>query len=672
LQAGHPTSNLQHPTLYVETACLKTEGLADRSLFLSREMEIAAMARTKRRVIMRVSHRPCLPISILSLSLAALVPAYASSDKAAKSPETPSEVQPPSDATYAQIVRVSYVEGDVRVMRGNQDERATEAIWEQAAVDLQLETGFSLVTGTGRAEIEFEDTSTLYLGENSVLTFNDLHTTAGVPFSEVALLAGTVTLHVRPYVRGEEFVVKTPTDDLRTRYPGIADIRISSYMDGIAITELNGGILRLPLLGGWVNESFGAGKTQFYRAGLRIDPVGADDPNAFDRWDKWVADRLAQRTAATAEMMKASGLTSPIPGLAELKGQGNFFDCAPYGTCWEPAAADGQQKEAGKLPESQPLSVGSPQQPAQTRNSVSGAQASATEHEIFFPCPPASIRYRTIRDPNTGKERVIDSRLVTNAAPYDWALCHAGTWLYRHNRYAWVVGHKRHHHEPVRWVKSGRTVAFVPIHPRDVKGKPPINGKQEIFAVRNKNGLSVERIRIDDSHPIELLKSPPREFRTAPLPPLARTDAPHMEAHQIRDLGAGSKVTLAKIESIPIGFDRKSQSFTMTRDVMQGDRHTTVMTPISNHDGSLQARAASFSGGGGSSGGGSHGGGNGGSSGGFSGGTSHSSGFSGSGGSSGGGSHGGSGGGGFSGGGGSSSAASSSSGSSASGGGSHR
>jgi hypothetical protein len=37
-----------------------------------------------------------------------------------------------------------------------------------------------------------------------------------------------------------------------------------------------------------------------------------------------------------ADVMKAAGLTSPLPGLAGMKGQGTFFACAPYGTCWEP------------------------------------------------------------------------------------------------------------------------------------------------------------------------------------------------------------------------------------------------------------------------------------------------------------------------------------------------
>jgi hypothetical protein len=73
----------------------------------------------------------------------------------------PPASQPAYDsATYDQIVRLSLVEGDVRVSRGKQAERATGGDWGQAATGLPIEEGFSLATGAGRAEIEFEDAST--------------------------------------------------------------------------------------------------------------------------------------------------------------------------------------------------------------------------------------------------------------------------------------------------------------------------------------------------------------------------------------------------------------------------------------------------------------------------------------------------------------------------------
>ena len=205
-------------------------------------------------------------------------------------------------------------------------------------------------------------------------------------------------------------------------------------------------------------------------------------------------------------------------------------------------------------------------------------------------------------------------------------------------------------------------MGFVPIHPYDVKGRPPINRKEEVFAVSNKNGISVERVKFEPGRPIEELKSPPREYRTAYLPPLSRADVPHMEAHMIKDGLRGSNLTAVK--GVPLGFNSKLQSFTMAKEVEHGTKTATVSAPITNRGGTLQAHGGSFAGGHGgfSSGGGARGGGA------PSGGASHSGGGSSGGASSGGGSHGG-------GGGGSSSGDSSSSGSSgaaSSGGGGHR
>jgi hypothetical protein len=170
-------------------------------------------------------------------------------------------------------------------------------------------------------------------------------------------------------------------------------------------------------------------------------------------------------------------------------------------------------------------------------------------------------------------------------------------------------------------------------------------------------------LALNSGHTIDVLKSPPREFRATYLRPLARADVPHMEARVVRAPLSANKGTVSKAVNIPIRFDAKSQNFMMSKEVMHGGKSVTVSAPISNHGGTLQSRGGSFAGGHGGSGGASGasasrgGGGSGGSSGGSHGG--------GSGGSSGGGSHGG-------GGGGSSSSSGSSGGGGSAGGGSHR
>jgi hypothetical protein len=212
---------------------------------------------------------------------------------------------------------------------------------------------------------------------------------------------------------------------------------------------------------------------------------------------------------------------------------------------------------------------------------------------------------------------------------YDWAVCHAGSWIRHRRHYAWVAGGKRHHISPVRWVKSGRTLAFVPIHPYDVKGQPAVNARHEVFAVNGKNPVTVEPMRFEPSLPIEYLKDPPKEFRNAALRPLTMAEVPHMEAHPFGYKQGAKGIDLSRA-SVPIHFDAKSQSFLVAREEMHGGKSATVFAPMSNHTGTLQAHGGSFPGGSGfhgttssgsrgasaSAGGGSRGGGGGGSSGG--------------------------------------------------------
>jgi hypothetical protein len=622
-------------------------------------------------------------------------------------PQAPASTQHVPDPTYPQIVRLSYVEGDVRIARGRQNEKTPGAAWENAVAGLPLETGFSLATGAGRAEIELEDASTLYLGENSVLTLNELSTTGGIPYTELGLLTGTLSVDTQAHLFGAGLIVETPTDTFVARYPDKGRIRINSYTDAMAITPQEDGVLDPPSHGDdIVTLIFQVspvatikGQTMYYRDGQRLQVPGGADAGSFAAWDVWVAKRVAQRSAAMAEVIKASGLKQEIPGLAEMNGQGRFFACAPYGTCWEPnaAAADEQQEAGGNSAVSREQASGgaaqslaptaAEEQPAWKTQPVRQAGVLEEDYPSYFPCAPAAVLYNiaannvVVRDPTTGELKVIGTDAVVEPAafPYSWAVCHSGSWIPRGHHYVWVVGHKRHHNEPVRWVRNGHSVGYVPIHPRDVKGQPPINGKHELFAVRVKNGLTVERVRVEEGRPVELLNAPPKEFRNAELPPLARADDPHMEAFRINDASSASRGELVKTGGIPLRLDHTTQSFMMASQVMRGGKSVTVMQPVSNRFDNLQASGSGFRGGGGGYsaagtrgggyGGGSRGGGGGGGyvGGGHSGGGGG--GYVASGHSSGGG--GGGGGGGHSGGGGGS-GGSSSSGSSSSGGGSHR
>jgi hypothetical protein len=586
-----------------------------------------------------------------------------------------------SDATYAEIVRIRFVEGDVRIARGEQNEKPAGEAWEQAVADLPLETGFSLTTGNnGRAEIELEDASTIYLAENSVLTLNDLHTTRGVPYTEVALLSGALSVAIHSSIVGEAFVLRTPTDDFAVRYPYRANVRINSYTDAMGITPQD--VKGLNLTAFPVNH-LPVGQTLTLRGGHPIDGPSSDESKALADFDKWVADRVAQRSAAMADVMKEAGLTLELPGLADMKGQGTFFPCPPYGVCWEPATADNSQQTAARESASSSFAARRPSArmvnaslevprfaELQLLQQMDPDPLTMPGVDIFLPCVPPSLRYGLLRDPVTGKNMVVDTGLGGRRVPWDWAVCHAGAWVRvtreHHHRYVWCVGEKRHHIPPVQWVKSEHKVGFVPIHPFDVKGRPAINRTEEVYTVNHKNGLSLERVRFDSRHPIEVLKSPPHEFRTSFLRPLSKADTPHMEARAFKApftlaKGAEAKGPVARPTSTLIKFDSKSQSFMLSKSEMRGGKSVTVSEPISNRGGTLQARAGSFAGGHGGlssgggvsrgGGGGATGGGHGGGGGASSGAGGHAGGGGGGGASSGGGGHAGGGGGGGGGGG---------------------
>lgn len=540
---------------------------------------------------------------------------------------------PPRKTTYPEIVRISYLEGDVRIARGKANERAHGAPWEVAVAGLPLQSGFTLATGDGRAEIEMEDASTFYLDDHSILLFRDLHTTGGAPYTDLALLAGTISTNFHPIIPGEILRITTAADSLTMDYPGGHDLRMTAFLDGVEVTALDKGSVNLPGIPG---QQLAAGKTVLLSGNKILEIGAAPNPAAFTAWDQWVSDRVAARNAAIDDVMKASGLTSPISGMADMAGKGSFFSCAPYGTCWEPA----RPTDAAGLAAAQ-----SPSQAALITAAGQPRKQQISERDDAFPCTPFAIRYMLATDPATGRETVLSARYDWNREPWDWAVCHAGEWLWRNQRYVWVARTHRHHRPPCRWVKVGRTVAYVPVHPLDVRGKLPRNLEHGAFAVRDHNAAEFIRVNADD--PVKPLSKPPGEFLRPAFAPLARAEAPQFEVDSLAEVMPGGRLTTASAGKLT--FDPKSETFFISREFVRDGKSVTVRGEFAGRGGDLQVHTqglnshgsytthaqlgsgrsfssgfgggggggGSHAGGGGSSGGGgSHGGGGGGSAGG--------------------------------------------------------
>jgi hypothetical protein len=552
--------------------------------------------------------------------LATLLASTFSLGLTAQTPPQPTEAPPATHATLPEIVRLSLVEGDVRIARGKQDSKLTGNTWEQASANIPLESGFSLATGTnGRAEIEFEDASTLYLAPNSALTFANLTTKDGAPRSNLTLLSGMVTLNLRPNIPGDAYVLQTPTHSVGVAYGDTNYSRVTSFLDGVEVTPLESTHLALS----HVTREVTAGTTyDLEGAAVRIKRV-APTPETL-AWDAWVKQRIDTRAAAMHSVMEQANLKTPLPGLADMAGNGTFVSCAPYGTCWVPtngwvsqqssavdaAVQNSNQPPIRPLPEAQSASA------AGTVNTVQPRLRTTALDTIDddFPCDPWRLWYRHTL-----------FAYPDNLYPYDWAVCHAGYWLFRNNRYMWVAGTHKHHRCPVHWVKYQGKLGYVPMHPRDQRGQPPVNLRHGIYTLTDKPNQPIERLAFDTKAPPKVLDATPKEFREPAPPMLARAESPELGVHFMHESPRTNiSGTPARNSASSLTFDQHSERFMLATRVTEGGRTQTFTEPMSDRGGHIASaseggyhpsssgggvsHAGGYSGGGGSSGGHSGGG----------------------------------------------------------------
>ncbi|MGA9885067.1 MAG: FecR family protein [Candidatus Acidiferrales bacterium] len=502
--------------------------------------------------------------------------------------------------TYPQIVRLKYVQGDVRFNRGGSKGPDLGKPWEQAAANLPIEQGFALATGTGRAEIEFEDGSIAYLADNSVMLFQELTSTGGVPATQVELLSGTATFSIQPTVT-ERFGIDTPNDRLEVDYPESAYIRVDSYIDGMAVTPEAG-------QGSGVQQSSGGalhlakGQTISYQGGTQVFGDAFMPSAAPSDWDQWVDQQVQKRQTETKAALAASGLSEPIPGLTDLYENGTFFTCGALGTCWQPKPEVLAQLSAS-APESPqetlPTSVlPPPSQPSATPQSASQSPPTSKNSPLQllhseFVYPPCqdypTMRLDTYWNPATRKK--IHRTIYLSNAPYlswEWAECHAGAFAHDHlsHNFVYVVGKKKHR-PPCHWVNAGNAVGCVLRHPGDTRGKLPFNLKYGIIVPPTNHGKKIGIVRVNPSQPIKVLAQAPKQFRGEPLPTRPSASRPEIEVHVIE---------AAADATGPITYDYAKKDFVRPAGAAAGQKTKTEVVASFTKTGAAWLRPAAWGG----------------------------------------------------------------------------
>ncbi|HUJ30523.1 MAG TPA: FecR family protein [Candidatus Acidoferrum sp.] len=251
-----------------------------------------------------------LPVLLLTVIFGALLIA------------APAQAGDNTSYSYARIVRLSYVTGDVQIVRADKSNK-----WEPAIANMPVQQGFAIGTNDGRAEIELEHGSTIWLAENSVLQFTELALSNGGRITRMTLSEGTATFNAS-LATGDEFEVTTPSFEVTP--PNKSEFRVDMFREGGAVS----------VLGGKVSIHSAAGdqevpKGQTFAVNAKSAETALKRNPARDDWDHWVNARLTAQ--ASGQSQTALYADAPFTyGTADLANYGAWTYFPGFGYGWQP------------------------------------------------------------------------------------------------------------------------------------------------------------------------------------------------------------------------------------------------------------------------------------------------------------------------------------------------
>jgi len=370
-----------------------------------------------------------------------------------------------ADSSHARIIRLSLVQGDVRFTREAHGDPLTDekAVWETAVLNLPIRQGYIIATDHGRAEVEFENGAMAFLSENTVLEFYDLSLDDGARTTRLVLRQGTGSFYVNP--GGDDYFSVTG-GDFAVEAAGRTSFRLDNFDDGSSVNVTKGHVRVLHKKSTTPLEQ---GQSLSMRAGddASLSVGRLPDNDDFDRWVSGRVDSVV--TATNAATQYTSAPYSYSSGFSDLYTYGSWFPVAGYGYCWQP-------------------------------------------YGVGMGWSPFSYGYGNwFYDPVLGWT-------FLGSQPWGWLPYHYGGWLFQPGfGFVWSpFGFGGGFGRPVRFrpvtgvfVHSGATLALVPSHPMDARGKTPINLAQGAFPVNG--GRISESMVAGTGAEWKALKQPPRE-----------------------------------------------------------------------------------------------------------------------------------------------------------------
>jgi len=221
------------------------------------------------------------------------------------------------------VARLSFVQGDVSVQRGDSGD------WVAAAVNAPVLTNDRIATGpNARAEVQFNAAAIVRLNGSAEITMTQLEDSR----SQMGVSRGTVTFRV---LRASNADMEVDTPSVSVRPSKIGAYRISVTDAGETHVSARSGEV----------EVFSPTGSQWVRSGQKLLARGpAADPEfqivraaPDDEWDRWSDSRDQPLSRSKSAQYVGPG----VYGAEDLDPYGNWVDVPGYGYSWHPVAADG-------------------------------------------------------------------------------------------------------------------------------------------------------------------------------------------------------------------------------------------------------------------------------------------------------------------------------------------
>jgi hypothetical protein len=348
-------------------------------------------------------------------------------------------------ASNARIIRLSLVQGDVRVLHDSKGDplASDKATWSRADLNLPIRQHDVLATDNGRAEVEFENGAMAFLNANTVLEFFDLSLEDGSLTTRLILRQGTASFYSNP-ARGDYFSVTG--GDFTAEAVSRSGFRMDNFDDGSTVVVDKG---RISVLYKNDSQPLSKGQSLTAGAGEEASAVVGRAPDD-DEFDRWVSGRVDSVSTATNAALKYSNTSSYVSGFGDLYTYGNFYPIAGYGYGWQPYGA--------------------------------GFGWSPFDYGNWYFAPGFGFTFIGVQ-------------------PWGWLPYHYGGWIFDPGfGWLWVPTGFGRGFGPVRFrpvtatfVRSGSNVGLVPVHPLD-QGKSTLNIARGVMPLTGRAGASTPAV----------------------------------------------------------------------------------------------------------------------------------------------------------------------------------